>query len=73
MEGWLTLRRSIADPAKESDLISQFRAAGKSLVPSPKPGGFQLDWLCPQCFETCREELEFVVDPEHPQWSEVGL
>ena len=25
--------------------------------------------LCSECFEACRRELEFVVDPEHPQGS----
>src|SRR5437879_10640283 len=24
--------------------------------------GYQLDWVCPKCFETCRQELGFVVE-----------
>jgi hypothetical protein len=40
---------------------------------SPKRSGFQLDWLCPKCFEACRQELGFVVDPDHPQWQKAGM
>ncbi len=57
----------------EEELVSKWRAAGKTLVPSTKLRGFQLDWLCPKCFETCRQELGFVVDPAHPQWQQLGL
>src|SRR5215471_20326005 len=51
-EGWVTLW-PIGDTAKEeAEMISEFHAAGKVLVPSPKLNGFQLDWLCPDCFNS---------------------
>jgi len=71
-EGWVTLW-PVGDTAKEeAKTISEFRAAGKVIVPSPELKGFQLDWLCPKCFEETREQLGFVVDPEHAQWQRVG-
>jgi hypothetical protein len=72
-EGWVTLWPTRATPEEEQELVAKWRAAGKVLVPSPKPGGFQLDWLCPKCFESCRRELGFVIDSEHPQWHKAGL
>jgi len=72
-EGWVTLWPVVNTGQTEEELVSKFRAAGKTLVPSPKFRGFQLDWLCPKCFDTCRQELEFVVNPEHPQWRQAGL
>jgi hypothetical protein len=72
-EGWVTLWPLHHNPEEEQELIARFRSIGEVLVPSPKPHGFQLDWVCPECFEACREELGFVIDPEHPQWREAGL
>jgi hypothetical protein len=64
----------VTGTAKEAqELVAKWRSAGMVLVPSPKLGGFQLDWLCPKCFEACRQALGFVIDSEHPQWQEVGL
>ena len=71
-EGWVTLW-PVGDTAKEeAEAVSAFRAAGKALVPSPKLNGFQLDWLCPKCFEATREQLGFLIDPDHPQWQRAG-
>jgi len=72
-EGWVTLWPTTRTPQEDEKTVAEWRAAGKVLVPSPKPGGFQLDWLCPDCFATCQEELKFVIDPEHPQWQKAGL
>ncbi len=72
-EGWVTLWPVANTGQTEEELVSKWRAAGKTLVPSPKLRGFQLDWLCPKCFETCRQELGFVVDPAHAQWQQLGL
>ena len=71
--GWATLWPVANTGETEEELVSKWRAAGKTLVPSPKLRGFQLDWLCPKCFETCRQELGFVVDPAHAQWQQLGL
>jgi hypothetical protein len=70
-EGWVTLWPVTRHG--EEELVAKWRAAGQVLVPSPKVGGFQLNWLCPKCFEACRQELGFVIDPEHPQWQKAGL
>jgi hypothetical protein len=67
-EGWVTLW-PVHDPAVPTDPVS---SGGFTYVPSPKPGGFQLDWFCPECFEAVREELQFVVDAEHPRWKRAG-
>jgi hypothetical protein len=72
-EGWVTLWPTHHKAKEEEEIVAEWRAERKVLVPSPKPGGFQLDWLCPTCFETCRQELGFVVDAGHPQWQKVGL
>jgi hypothetical protein len=72
-EGWVTLWPVRHNPEEEQELIAKFRSMGQVLVPSPKLHGFQLDWVCPECFEACRQELGFVIDPEHPQWREAGL
>jgi len=72
-EGWVTLWPVKIAPGREQQVVSEWRAAGKVLVPSPKLNGFQLDWICPKCFETCRAELEFTVDPDHPRWQQAGL
>jgi hypothetical protein len=72
-EGWVTLWSAKGTGTCEDELIAKWRAQGHLVVPSPKPNGFQLDWLCPTCFETCREEFGFVIDPEHPQWQKAGL
>lgn len=71
-EGWVTLWPVSGTAHEEAALVAKWRAAGRVLV-APRRGGFQLDWLCPECFEACREELGFVIDPEHPQWREAGL
>jgi hypothetical protein len=60
-------------PEQEAALVAQWRAAGQVLVPSPKRNGFRLDWACPKCFEACRQDLGFIVDPEHPQWQKAGM
>src|SRR2546427_12833690 len=67
-EGWVTLWPVTRTAEEEAELVGQWRAAGQVLVPSPKLSGFQLDWLCPKCFEASHQELEFVIDSEHPQW-----
>jgi hypothetical protein len=72
-EGWVTLWPVTSTAEQEAELVSKWSAAGQVLVPSPKRNGFQLDWLCPNCFEACRQQLGFVVDPEHPQWQKAGL
>ncbi|PWT84256.1 MAG: hypothetical protein C5B58_05005 [Acidobacteria bacterium] len=72
-EGWVTLWPVKKTAEEESEVVAKWRTAGQVLVPSPKRSGFQLNWLCPNCFEACRQELEFVVDPEHPQWQKTGL
>jgi hypothetical protein len=72
-EGWLTLWPVKITAEEEAERVAQARAAGQVLVPSPRHNGFQLDWLCPECFEACRQELGFVVDPAHPQWSKAGI
>src|SRR5260370_37542856 len=72
-EGGVTLWPAVNPARTEAELVSKCRAAEMTLIPSPKLHGFQLDWLCPECFETCRQELGFVVDPEHPQWQQAGL
>ena len=69
-EGWVTLWP--ARNADESTLTSP-APIGYNCIASPKLDGYQLDWLCPKCFEACREELGFIVDPEHPQWKAAGL
>lgn len=69
--GWVTLW-----PVQDTDVASQPRSltsAGLTYVSSPTMNGYQLDWLCPECFEACRELLGFVVDPDHPQWRMAGL
>jgi hypothetical protein len=66
-EGWVTLW-----PTGES-ATEPIRGAGQIFIPSPKFRGFQMDWLCSSCFESVREELGFVVDPEHSQWKQAGL
>src|SRR5258708_2895533 len=66
-EGWVTLwpcGETATEPIRHGDMLR---------IPSPKPGGFQLDWICAESFESDREELEFVVDPHHPQWKQAGL
>ena len=70
-EGWVTLWPTSAIP--EADSASGTNETGYVMIPSPKLAGFQLDWLCPDCFELARHELRFFVDPEHPQWKQVGL
>jgi len=72
-EGWVTLWPVGDTVEEEAQAISAFQATGKTLVPSPKLNGFQLDWLCPKCFEAIREQLGFVIDPEHPQWQRIGV
>ena len=69
-EGWVTLwpTGSPDSEPKEAPVETGYR-----IVPSPKLHGFQLDWLCPSCFDSCREELGFIVDPDHPQWQAAGL
>src|SRR5689334_15847651 len=53
-EGWVTLMPSL-NPGK-SEVVSP-TPAGYTFIATPKLGGYQLDWLCPKCFEACREEL----------------
>ena len=65
-EGWVTLW-PVDETANPEPLSAT--ETGYICIPSPKPGGFQLDWLCPRCFEACRERLGFTVDPDHPQWT----
>ena len=72
-EGWVTLWPVTSTAEEDAELVAKWRAAGQVLVPSPKRGGFQLDWVCPKCFESCRESLEFVVDPQHSQWQKAGI
>jgi hypothetical protein len=72
-EGWVTLWPTQCTSKEEAEFVANLRAAGKVVVPSPKLGGFQLDWLCAKCFEACRQELAFVTDSEHPQWKKAGL
>ena len=72
-EGWVTLWPVTRTAKEKEDLIAEFRASGYVLVPSPELGGFQLDWLCPNCFEACHQELGFVIDSKHPQWQIAGL
>lgn len=67
VEGWVTLWPTGANQTEP------VRDNGMAFVPSPKLNGFQLDWICPSCFESAREELGFVIDPEHPQWKIAGL
>jgi len=72
-DGWVTLWPVTTTAEGESELVAKWRAAGQVLVPSPKRSAFQLDWLCPKCFEACREDLGFVVDPQHAQWQKAGI
>jgi hypothetical protein len=72
-EGWVTLWPTRGSPESEEELVAKFRSVGQRLVPSPKLHGFQLDWICPNCFEIGRSELAFLDDPEHPQWQRAGL
>jgi hypothetical protein len=50
-EGWVTLWPVTSTAEEEAELVAKWRAAGQVLVPSPERSGFQLDWLCPKCFE----------------------
>ncbi|HXA64792.1 MAG TPA: hypothetical protein VNV82_06555 [Bryobacteraceae bacterium] len=70
-QGWVTLWPANSDA--ESEYISNAKPARHVCVPSPKIGGFQLDWTCSTCFEACRHELGFVVDSENAQWKQAGL
>jgi hypothetical protein len=70
-QGRVTLWPANSDA--ESEYISNAKAAEHACVPSPKIGGFQLDWICSTCFEACRHELGFIVDPEHAEWKQAGL
>lgn len=72
-EGWVTLWPLKITRQEEEEQVAKWRAAGMRLVPAPRLDGVQLDWVCPECFEICRQELAFVVDPEHPQWQRAGL
>jgi hypothetical protein len=72
-EGWVTLWPIKERPDEENETLVRFRSAGYVIVSSPKIRGFQLDWVCPDCFESVREELAFAVDPNHPQWEQAGL
>ena len=72
-EGWVTLWPVTRTADEEAELGAKWSAAGQVLVPSPKRGGFQRDWLCPKCFEACPQELGFVVDPNHAQWQKAGM
>jgi hypothetical protein len=72
-EGWVTLLPVKHRPLNEDDAIAKFRSAGHIIVPAPKFHGFQLTWICPECFEAFREELALRVDPDHPQWQQAGL
>jgi hypothetical protein len=67
-EGWVTLWPTQRSSEEEAEFLAKLRAVGNVVLPSPKLGGFQLDWLCAKCFEDCRQELAFVTDSEHPQW-----
>ena len=66
-EGWVTLWPTRGSTEEEPDLVKECRAAGMVVVPSPKFNGYQLDWLCPKCFEACRQELAFVIASENPE------
>ena len=57
-EGWVTLL-----PGSEKNVDPPRLVEGYLAVPSPKLDGFQSDWLCPECFDTCKDKLEFVVAP----------
>lgn len=72
-EGWVTLWPVTSTAEQEAEVVANWRSAGQVLVPSPKRRGFQLDWLCPKCFEACRQELGFVIEPDHLQWQKAGL
>ena len=69
-EGYVTLW-----PANDTadQLITDAREGGYVCVPSPKPGGFQLDWICTDCFESVRQDLELTINPMHPNWKLAGL
>lgn len=68
-EGWVTLW-PVHDPTMLTEPVT---AGDLTYVPSPKPGGFQLDWICADCFDAVRQALGFIIDPEHPQWKQAGL
>ena len=69
-EGFVALMPALN--TDESEVASP-SPTGHRWIASPKLGGYQLDWFCPECFNACREELGFIVDPEHPQWKAAGL
>ena len=73
-EGWVTLWPIANAGETETKNSSQNGVRpGKPRFLLAKLRGFQLDWHCSKCFETCRQELGFVVDPKHPQWQQLGL
>lgn len=55
--GWMTLW-----PVKPDRQPPQV-APGWKCVSAPTFDGHQPEWVCPECFEACREELGFRVEP----------
>ena len=70
-DGWVTL--APVSKASSSEFIDGLQARGYNYVPAPAPGGYHAEWLCAECFEHVRQELGFIVDPDHPQWKQAGL
>ena len=66
-EGWLTVF------AVNPNTTTPDFGPGTRYVPAPTPRDFLRMWLCPECFEAGRQELGFIVDPNHPQWAQAGL
>src|ERR1700730_8632922 len=50
-EGWVTLWPTLN--TDESEVASPAPTGYRSIA-SPKLSGHQLDWLCPECFKSCR-------------------
>ncbi|MBM3814552.1 MAG: hypothetical protein FJW20_23240 [Acidimicrobiia bacterium] len=70
-EGWVTLWPTEDEP--EPELIVKARTSGWRVEPSPKYGGFQLNWVCKECYELFGAGLDFVADAQHPQWGLAGI
>ena len=46
----------------EPDFISRCKDQGMTCVPQPTVNGVLLHWVCPECFETFRQELGFQLE-----------
>ena len=55
-----------AEPYKEGpepEIITQCKEKGMRCIPQPAVNGFELHWVCPQCFEDFRDLLGLGLKP----------